>query len=293
MAHAPFVFPEWLGELVPDDSLFAGAYQEVGDRNRALMKTGIARLYDWCGPRKNVSSELSLQWNSGFDSKQTSEPVDYAVILFDPSLLSPARLLAALVPALAGGVKSVLAARVGDGAPWRKAILTGLELAGQENVVDLTEGQARRLFTELRDSGRPGAVTVLGPKAAAINSTALQTASRISFWRPRFSRSAAIWMEDESSFDLDALAFIHPDIVFSVFGAETELPADNFSYEGTNFDDFLSAIMDVAYLPATMTDHGLRRAKLVLGPGQEACWAWSELHTGHFQFHSTSWTTGV
>lgn len=292
MKHVPFSFPDWINDFVPDDDLFARAYQDISDENRAWMKTAIARLYDWYGPRNDVSGESILHWRSGFDTKTTSDSVDFAVLLFDASLLSPARLLAALVPALAMGVKHVLAVRVGNGGPWRKAILTGLELAGQELVVDMTDVQVRRLFTTLRETNRPGAVVVLGPKAAVIKTSEQQAASRMSFWRPRFSRAAAVWMEDEDTFDLETLAFMHPDIVFSVFGTETDLPADNFSYEGDGFDDFVDAIMDVAFLPSDRTDHALREARLVLGPGQEGCWIWPDLYPEHFQFHSTALTTG-
>jgi hypothetical protein len=291
MKDARFSFPDWINELVPDDELFAMAYEDIADHNRALMKTCIARLYDWYGPRKDISGSSTRMWRSGFESKTAYDAVDFAVVLFDGSLLSPARLLSALVPALAGGVKNVLAARVAGG-PWRKAVLTGLELAGQELVVDVSEAQARRLFNELRDTGLTGAVTVLGPRAAVIKTSELQSASRISFWRPRFTRAAAIWMEDAHTFDLEALAFAHPDIVFSVFGANTALPADNFSYEGDSFDDFLEAIIDVAYLPAARMDLALAKAKVVLGPGQEGCWVWPDLHPELFQFHSTAWTIG-
>lgn len=291
MKDTSFSFPGWLNELVPDDELFARAYEDISDQRRAWMKTGIARLYDCYGPQKDIAGASIRHWQSGFDTKQTFSAVDFAVVLFDGSLLSPARLLAALVPALVGGVKNVLAARVAGG-PWRKAILTGMELAGQEMVVDITEAQARRLFNELRDTGHTGAVTVLGPKAAVIKTSELQAASRISFWRPRFSRAAAIWMDDKSTFDLETLAFIHPDIIFSVFGVEPELPADNFSYEGDQFEDFIDAIIDVAYLPAERVDRALVKAKVVLGPGQEGCWVWPDLHPEHFQFHSTAWTIG-
>jgi len=291
MKDTSFSFPDWLYELVPDDELFARAYEDISDQKRAWMKTSIARLYDWYGPQKDIAGASIRHWHSGFDTKQTFSAVDFAVVLFDGSLLSPTRLLAALVPALAGGVKNVLAARVAGG-PWRKAILTGMELAGQEMVVDVTEAQARRLFNELRDTGHTGAVTVLGPKAAVIKTSELQAASRISFWRPRFSRAAVVWMDDESSFDLETLAFMHPDIIFSVFGTEPELPADNFSYEGDQFDDFIAAIMDVAYLPANRMDRALEKAKVVLGPGQEGCWVWPDLHPEHFQFYSTAWTIG-
>jgi hypothetical protein len=292
MNRTNFTFPDWLGELVPEDELFGIAYEDVGEKNRAWMKTCIARLFDWYGPRKDVSGEEIRRWQSGLDTRTAHAPADFCVVLFDDNLLSPARLLAALVPALAGGVKQVLAARVFTGTPWRKAVLTGLELAGQEFVVGLDDTQSRRLLTELREGEHAGSVTVLGPKAAAIVAGEMRTASRMSFWRPRFSRFATIWMEDENSFDLETLAFIHPDMVFQVFGAEVDLPANNFSYEGEGFDACMDALTDVAYLPADRMDAALNKARLLLGPGQEGCWFWPDLHPDHFQSHCTAWTLG-
>lgn len=288
-----FSFPDWLSDFVPDDEVFAMAYEDIGDSKRAWLKTNIARLLDYYGPRKDRGGVVERHFRSGFNVHARYDAVDFAVVLFDASLLSPARLLAALVPALACGVEHVLAARVGaNGGPWRKAVLTGLELAGQELVVDLNDAEARRLFTQLRDTGRPGAVSVLGPKAAVIKSSELQSASKMGFWRPRFTRAAAVWMEDETTFDLDVLAFTHPDMVFSVFGAETELPADNFSYEGADLADFMDAVIDVAYLPEGHIPQMVNKAKLVLGPGQEGCWIWPDLHTEHFQYQHIAWTTG-
>lgn len=288
-----FSFPDWVNDFIPDDGLFARAYEETPDNRRALIKTCVARLYDWYGPRKDFGGEILKQWMSGFESRTQYRAVDFSVVLFDSSLQSPARLLAGLVPALATGVESVLAVRIGGGAPWRKAVLTGLELTGQESVVDMDDLEARRLFNELRESGHTGAVTVLGPKAAAIKTSEVQAASRIAFWRPRFSRFAVVWMDSESSFDLGALAFMHPDMIFSVFGAETDLPADNFSYEGDDFDEYLDAIMDVAYCPVEQAASVRGRAKLTLGPGQEGCWVWPDLHPEHFQFQWTTWNTGA
>lgn len=292
MKRVTHVFPEWIADLVPGDEVFARAYDQIPDHNRAWMKTAIARLYDWYGPRKVESGEFQQQWRADFTTRTRFQTVDFAVVLFDDSLLSSSRLLAALIPALAGGVKHVLAARVASDMPWPNSILTGLELGGQELVANVTEVQARRLFNELRETGLTGAVTVLGPRAAVIKTTELQAASRISFWRPRFSRAASVWMEEADSFDLEALAFTHPDIVFSVFGVEVEMPADNFSYEGDSFSECVDAIVDVAYLPEERANCALSKARLVLGPGQEGCWIWPDLHPEHFQFHSTVWTIG-
>ncbi|QGY41368.1 hypothetical protein GM415_14965 [Pseudodesulfovibrio cashew] len=292
MKQASFEFPQWLNEFVPDDEFFAAAYDEVGEQKRAWLKTCIARLFDWYGPRKDPSGEIVRHWQAGFDTRSAYAPVDFGVVLFDDTLLSPARLLAGLVPAMAGGVEKLLAVRVTEGAPWPKPILTGLELAGQEFVVDLNESRARKLFSELRESEASGAVTVLGPRAGAIKSSEMQAASRMTFWRPRFSRSASVWMEEPDTFDLEVLAFTHPDMRFTVYGAESELPGESFTRAPGAFEDCISVAADVAYLPASHADRGLPRMRLVLGPGQEGCWVWPDLHLDHFQSHCTAWTIG-
>lgn len=181
MQRSAFSFPDWIHDFIPDDSLFAHAYDDISDRNRALLKTNIARLYDYYGPNKETVTTVSRRWASGLCTETTREVVDFAIILFDASLLSPARLLASLVPALACGVRNVLAVRIADGSTWPTSVLTGLELAGQELVVEFYEAQVRQLFNEIRDGGASGAVTVLGPKAAAVTTNELRAASRISF----------------------------------------------------------------------------------------------------------------
>ena len=99
-------------------------------------------------------------------------------------------------------------------------------------------------------------------------------------------------MEDESTFDLDVLAFIHPDITFQVFGADVTLPDNNFSYGGSQFDDCLAAMADVAYLPSERMESAMSKARLLLGPGHEGCWFWPDLHPDLFQSHCTAWTIG-
>lgn len=292
MKTPPSSFPDWIHDQVPEDDLFARAYQDITPAQRGLIKTGIAQLYDWYKPQRTLGRGERESWPSGFDSRREIRPVDLSVLLFDHTVLSPARLLAALVPAQACGVPEILALRIGRGMPWRKAVLTGLELAGQELVADATEAQARRLFQELRAGGRTCTVTVIGPHAGGVQTSEIMAASRISFWRPRFTRHVAIWLESPDSFDLEALAFIHPDLVFSVFGVEVELPADNFSYEGDRLDDFWDAVTEVVYVPDHMMRQALGPAKVVLCPGQEGCWVWPDLHAQQFQFHCIGWTNG-
>lgn len=293
MQYSYFSFPDWLNSHIPDDQLFAQAYQSIPDTRRALMKTAIARLYDWYGPQKVIQQEVTQQWTSGLGSTVRFGAVDFAVLLFDTTILSSARVLAALIPAISSGVKNVLAVRIDDEAtPWDSALLTGFELAGQEMLVSLTSAHVRRLFFELRDCGATGGVTVLGPQAAGVKLSELQAASGMEFWRPRYTRAASVWMDGSSTFDLEALAFTHPDVQFAVFGTEVDFPSDKFQYGSGEFDEFLSSILNVAYVPDNHVQTTLRHAKLVLGPGQEGCWLWNDLHASHFQRHCTSWTLG-
>ncbi|WP_419787733.1 hypothetical protein [Pseudodesulfovibrio sp.] len=292
MEHTPFSFPQWINSLVPDDAFFSRAYQTLSDGERAGIKTAIARLYDCYGPRKDLCGEDVRHWTGGFATRSRYESVSFAVVLFDDSLLSPARILAALVPATAMGIEQVLAVRVGNDKPWPESILTGLELAGQELVVSMDSTQVRHLLADLRESDRTGAVLLLGPEATSAGAGEQYAAKRMAFWRPRFSRMASVWMEEESPIDLDALAFMHPDIAFSVFGMQGQLPAENFAYVQGGFDVFLKTASDVAYLPKERMSSAAGHFKLMFGPGMEGCWIWPDLHSSFFQSYGTAWTLG-
>jgi hypothetical protein len=275
-----------IGESLVDDALFAAAYGESSDRERALMKTCIARLYDWYGPRKDTAREVAERWRGGFASVRRSAPVDFALVLFDETFVSPARLLAALVPAAACGVGNVLAVRVDGGADWARPLLTAMELAGQELVADLTGEGVSALLRDLADAGANGAVVDLVGRSGLCDGW-----SGVAVHAPAFDRSAALFLDGRDTFDLDALAFSHPDTAFTAFGADVPLP-DGFVRGGEGFPAFLDAVKDAAFVPADRIGETLSRARLVLGPGQEGCWVWPELHPGFFLFHRTAWTIG-
>ncbi|MEZ7196563.1 hypothetical protein [Pseudodesulfovibrio karagichevae] len=286
MPDSALSLSDLIGESLVDDALFAAAYEESTDGERALMKTGIARLYDWYGPRKDTAREVAERWRGGFASVRRSAPVDFALVLFDGTFASPARLLAALVPAMACGVQNILAVRVDGGGDWAHPLLTAMELAGQELVADLTREGLQGLLEALADAGASGAVIDLAGRPGLC-----QGRSRVAVHSPVFDRSVALFLDDGETFDLDALAFIHPDTAFTAFGADVPLP-DGFVRGGGGFPAFLDAVQDVAFVPANRVGDALGRALLVLGPGQEGCWVWPELHPEFFLFHRTAWTIG-
>ncbi|WP_207262281.1 hypothetical protein [Desulfovibrio sp. Huiquan2017] len=286
MRESELSLPDLIGESLVDDALFADAYGISTDGERALMKTCIARLYDWYGPRKDAAREVATRWRGGFDSVSRFAPVDFALVLFDGTLTSPARLLASLVPAVACGVRRILAVRLDVEEAWAPGLLTAMELAGQELVADLDRNGLAELLDRLAEAGASGAVIDLTADPAACPERA-----GLAVYRPVFGRNAVLFLDDDATFDLDALAFIHPDTAFTVFGADVPLP-DGFTRGGDSFSAFLDAVRDVAYAPADRVGETLDRARLVLGPGQEGCWVWPELQSDFFLFHRTAWTIG-
>jgi hypothetical protein len=278
--------PDLIGESLVDDALFAAAYGESSDGERALMKTCIARLYDWYGPRKDTACEVARRWRGGFSSVGRAAPADVALVLFDEAFVSPARLLAALVPAIACGVQNVLAVRMDGRGDWANPLLTAMELAGQELVADLTGEGLQGVLDNLAEAGASVAVVDLAGRPGLRAGR-----SRVAVHRPALDRDIVLFSDDREPFDLDALAFVHPDTAFTVFGADVLLP-DGFVRGGGDFPAFLDAVRDVAFVPADRIGDTLDRARLVFGPGQEGCWVWPELHPEFFLFHRTAWTIG-
>ncbi|WP_272699976.1 hypothetical protein [Desulfovibrio sp. Fe33] len=286
MSDPVFSLSDLIGESQVDDSLFAEAYGLSADGERALMKTCIARLYDWYGPRKDTAGQVSTRWRGGFDSVSRFRPVDFALVLFDESFVSPARLLAALVPAIACGVGNILAVRLDGKGNWPHPLLTAMELAGQELAADLSAERVAGLLRDLAGTGATGVVLDLAGRPDVCPDM-----SRLAVYRPLFDCSGSIFLDGEEDFDLEALSFAQPDIAFTVFGADVPLP-EGFARGGADFAAFLDDVRDVAVVPADRIDDALDKARLVLGPGQEGCWVWPDLHPGFFLFHRTAWTLG-
>ena len=283
-------FPEWINEFAVGDELFAHAYEMVPGPRRALLKTCIARLFEWYGPSRVTAVRRAEEWRGGFASVQETLPADYAVILFGPGLMSSIRLLAAVVPALSCGVDNVLAVRLGSG-EWPDSLLAGLELAGIEPVVEMDAERVKELLEELDGDGFRGIVLGVELEQGVFRSTRFPT-RRIQFSCLKCDRRVSVWLDPEDPFDLEGLAFAHPDFDFVVHGSGAPLPA-GFSRGENDFQSFLNAIREVACVPASRVGEALDRARLVLGPGQEGCWLWPQLRPEHFHFHSTAWIIGA
>lgn len=291
MQKSVFEFPHQINEVVVSDTFFARAYQETPARHRALIKTCIARLYDWYGGGKECGGRIESTWRGGFDSIHAFQPVDFCVVLCDATLESPARLLAGLVPALARGVRNVLVVRVGD-SPWPSSLLTALELAGQDLAVDMTADQACQLLTDLSSSTASGLVIDLGVGAEEVDARLAKT-SAVGIYSPVFDGKISVWMDDSQPVDLEALAFAQPDVSCAVHGTHTFFSSDKFSYDGDDFQTFLVTAGDAVFVPLSRVNDALTQSRIVLSPGHEGCWIWPDLRPEQFHFHRTAWTIGA
>lgn len=156
----PPFWPEAMERGRVADAAFARAYARVPDRHRALIKTGIAAVYAACGgpmpARRRHDEDL------GHDLRLVREdtPLDFAVIVCGPRFASPARLAAAVLPALCARVGEVAAVRLG--AAWPEALLVTLELCGVETACRLGRRGLAGLWADLAARGHGAAVLLDG-----------------------------------------------------------------------------------------------------------------------------------
>ena len=179
-----------------DDTVFEHAYEAVGAENRAALKHGIAVLHAYWGERE-ASRLRTRVFRQGFCVEEEDAPAPYALLVCSAAYAHPARLLAALMPAVLAGVPLILpcfvpeaegaerhlsAQVVAAGLSPAKGVLFGdepanylpaapllaaLELSGVEGAYALAEEDPLEALEYLRDSRGRGRVLLLGPVAAA------------------------------------------------------------------------------------------------------------------------------
>ncbi|WP_320169868.1 hypothetical protein [Maridesulfovibrio sp.] len=256
-------FPDWLAQYQIDDTVFAEAYEATKPQLRAWMKKTIAQVYGISAPDSPRKEWNVRTWPGGFETEVSVRPLDWTIMLIDQESVSPVRLLAALVPALASGVKNVLVAFVGSG-EISEPVLTGFELAGQEDVVCIEQEKLSELLDFMSAASYAGAVLDLRGKAESLSDH-----PELRYWRARKISSICV-CKDEESPDLDILAFAHPDVGF--------IEADEESYAETQ--------ADAVVVPAELAGEALLAFRIVLTFGQEGCWIWNDFGYRFFRQES-------
>jgi hypothetical protein len=214
------------------------------------------------------------------------------VLFLGPGFASPARCLAALLPALLAGVPHVAVARVAeDASPWPAPVLAGLELAGQELAFALSPGQAQELAAELEGCCAPGALLGLGWGAGqgADGPELLRWSApewRVGAWAP-----AGDW-------DWPGLAMAQAGCACEVWlppkADAAPAEAAGLPVRRGGWDDFLAAGHAARLVPPELARDALDAgARLVLTPGLEGCWAWPGLTPHRFTHTGLAWAAAL
>lgn len=242
--------PGWLDACRPDDALYADAYEGTPAELRALLKTAIAFAFHRWPPADDEEAASRRSARSGFSHSESSRPAGWAIASLGPGFASPARLLAALVPAVLAGVERMV---VVSEAPFSPAVCAALELAGLEDSFLLDGEQMPGLYEDMRTlcpEGRvlafPGAEGNFTPaQQELLHSAALDGMPRLrDLPSPRI-----LCLHTPGSFHEESLRWLQPDAEF------LREPAPDIR---------------AAYVPGEASAPG--GLPFVCGPGMEACW---------------------
>ncbi len=128
----------WTTLLAPytiEDTIRAQAYEHAGNQERQMLKTAIA-YHALDGESPSVQSSVLEYKNKGFWQRKHSAPAPTLFILCGAEYSSPARLIAATMPALLAGVSRTVFIQIGTPCP---ALLLALELLGIEEAYALPD----------------------------------------------------------------------------------------------------------------------------------------------------------
>ena len=253
--------PAWLESFRPDDSLYADAYEGTPAELRALLKTAIAfAFHRW----KDDGGESIVQRRSlreGFARTERAAPASWVLAVTAEGFASPARFLAALVPAVIAGTGRIA---VISPVPFAPAVSAALELAGLEDSFVLDDERLSDLYEDLRAASPDGRVLVFpdaeqGLSAGQKDLLHRAAADGVPVYRDRPAPRLLSLYKDENPEDgmpskkevSRRLRWLHPDAV--LLEDETQTP-------------------DAVFLPAAPSFPAETSAALAAGPGMEACW---------------------
>jgi hypothetical protein len=269
-------WPRWALDHAVDDEAFAAAHDALSALERARIKQTLARMFAVHAPAVPLRQSRAAGFDPDVAAVCRTMPRPCALVAIGPDFASPARLLAACLPALRARVGGVAVVRVDGGGAWPQPLLAALELCGVETAFSLSSRQAARLFAETGAAMPGGAVVDFGPAgriADPFHRLPAAACGEIGVWRP-----------SARAFDLEALAFAQAGSRVTVWGRTAGLPEGLEAGEG-DFAAFLSRGYEAVFVPqgkalaALDAENG---PELVLGPGMECFWACRGVSTAAF-----------
>ncbi len=149
-------WPDWLRRppCLLDDALLATAWEHSPATHRSALKQGMALHHALWGEGAARARQLREDANHGFAFLAEARPAQWALCVAAADYAAPARLVAALMPALLAGVRHVAFASVGETgkgipAPPTAPLCLALELLGLDDLFCITPDQARSLVQAL------------------------------------------------------------------------------------------------------------------------------------------------
>jgi hypothetical protein len=274
--------PSWVESHLVDDERFGSAYAAVADEKRAILKTLISRLWDWSCPERFVASSRERIGKDGWTAGEEWSPADWTVFVCGADLDSPARLLAAIIPAIAAGVREILVVR-DEQSPWPDSLLVALELAGVELVGEMPCDRMQQLLSHMAAGCGQGRLVLLGDVDAEVDEAL----------RPVFlpAHGDGVIVAGSDVFpDISLLRFAHPSLALRVYG-DMPVPEDDSVQPGLGrWQDDCAA---VAFVDNSHVQEAAGCFPLVFGVGSEFCWVWPWLRPAFFINHCVCWTNGV
>lgn len=160
----------WREKYALESDAFAGAYAALDGKERAALKTCIARLHRIFGELPAAEGR-TRRFDGAFCLREEQSPAEFVVLACPSSGVPPAALLAALMPAVLAGARHILPCFIarrpaadelpaGNGAAAHS--LAALELAGVEEAFLLSEEGLDDLLQLLRPRAAFGRLLLLG-----------------------------------------------------------------------------------------------------------------------------------
>lgn len=282
----PLTIPEWLESRKVDDEDFSRAYAAVTDSQRALLKTCIARHLSWieAGGVQSVASRRTLR--QGFTVFSRSSPAKGLILALAPGVRSPARLLAAVLLAVAAGTDELVVVLPVDPPGREEPLLTALELAGCECVLRAGTAETERLFCETAAARSDVRMVFMGepPGGMASDMQQLVSGGRV-ILLPGLDLRLGLWWDEDDLLDIEAVSWAHPDLAIECWnGPAAGVPQDWVRQEGA-WERCLDCGYDALFVPTGKVEDAMSGAQLALGPGHEGCWVWPGLGSDHFLIH--------
>lgn len=271
------MLPAWLDAVRQPDEKQAAAYEACPSDFRAGLKTAIAFAFHLWGESASCFETRLENSHSGFAHTLSCRPAAWTLALLSPNYISPARFIAAILPAIMAGVGKILIASLNT-AP-SSALCAAIELAGLEDIFILPSGtdDIPRLIRELHAQHSDGRI-LLFPSAANEESgfpIARQTANelKLRLWQddtvPRLSITPPAGKngadeKHEQTLRRDIVTWAHGDAEILDY-AECGIAA-HFGQEYTD-------VFPDPQAPPPLS----------FGPGLEACWIHPLLNPEYFR----------